>query len=98
MSDVIKSDSILDRIAGHRSLLEETRGTWPAKRRLAGAVRDLTDCICATGANEDELLAAAQQIEAQAHRFAAQPRMVNPPGAAEMVPVSDQREHLDRPS
>ncbi len=85
MADVSKSDSILDRIAEHRSLLEEAPGTWPAKRRLAAAVRELTDCICATDANEDELLAAAQQIEAQAHRFAAQPRMVNPPGVAEMA-------------
>ena len=80
-----ETNSILDRIAEQRARLAEAPGTWPAKRRLAAAIRDLMDCICATDANEEELLAAAEQIEAGARRFAAQPRMLNPPGVAEMA-------------
>lgn len=80
-----ETNSILQRIAEHRALIGEAPGTWPAKRRLAAAIRELMDCICATDANEEELLAAAEQIEAGARRFAAQPRMVNPPGVAEMA-------------
>jgi acyl-coenzyme A thioesterase PaaI-like protein len=82
---VSETNSILQRIAEHRALTGEAPGTWPAKRRLAAAIRELMDCICATDANEEELLAAAEQIEAGARRFAAQPRMVNPPGVAEMA-------------
>jgi len=82
---VSESNSILDRIAEHRALIAEAPGTWPAKRRLAAAIRELMDCICATDADEAELLASAEQIEAGARRFAAQPRMVNPPGVAEMA-------------
>jgi acyl-coenzyme A thioesterase PaaI-like protein len=83
--NVSESNSILRRIAEHRALMEDAPGTWPAKRRLAAAIRELMDCICATDANEEELLAAAEQIEAGARRFAAQPRMLHPPGVAEMA-------------
>ena len=76
---------MLDRMAERRALVEEAPGTWPAKRRLAATIRGLMDCICATDANEEELLAAADQIEACAQRFASQPRMLNPPGVAEMA-------------
>ena len=78
-------ESIRERIAQHRARMEEVPGTWPAKRRLAAALRDLHDCICATDANEEELLATARQIESSARRFAVQPRMENPPGVAEMA-------------
>jgi acyl-coenzyme A thioesterase PaaI-like protein len=77
-------ESILERIAQNRARGDESPGTWPAKRRLAAALRDLLDCLCATDAAEEELLAAAREIEASARRFAAQPRMENPPGVAEM--------------
>lgn len=80
-----ESESIIERIAQHRAEQGEAPGTWPAKRRLAGALRELTDCLCATDAAEEELLAAAEQVEAAARRFVAQPRMLNPPGVAEMA-------------
>jgi acyl-coenzyme A thioesterase PaaI-like protein len=82
---VSEADTIVSRIAEHRAQMEEAPGTWPAKRRLAAAVRELMDCICATDADEGELLGAAEEIEARARRFSAQPRMVNPPGVAEMA-------------
>jgi acyl-coenzyme A thioesterase PaaI-like protein len=80
-----ESNSILHRIAEHRAQMDEAPGTWPAKRRLAAAIRDLMDCICATDADEEELASAASQIEASARRFVAQPKMLDPPGVAEMA-------------
>jgi len=82
---VSESKSILNRMAEHRALMNEAPGTWPAKRRLATAIRELMDCICATDASEEELVDAAEHIEARARRFASQPRMLNPPGVAEMA-------------
>jgi len=52
---------------------------------LAAAIRELMDCICTTDAVEEELASATSQIEASARRFAAQPRMLDPPGVAEMA-------------
>jgi len=82
---VSESNSILDHIAEHRALTKEAGGTWPAKRRLAAAIRELMDCICATDASDEELADATEHIEARARRFATQPRMLNPPGVAEMA-------------
>ena len=62
---------------------EVAPGSLPAKRKLAGAIRELMDCLCSTDAPEQELLAIADQVEASARRFAHQPRMQNPPGVAE---------------
>ena len=75
---------------------EEAPGTWPAKRRLAATIRELMDCICATDASEKELLAAADQIEACAHRFSTQPKMLNPPGVAEMALAGGMETFHDR--
>ena len=80
-----ESASILNRIAEHRAQIAQAPGTWPAKRRLAASLRKLLDCLCATDADETEILAVAEQIEQSASRFAAQPRMANPPGVAEMA-------------
>ena len=78
-------DSILERIARFREDSLEAPGTWPAKRDLAAALRELLDCVAATDASEDELLGAAHDIRTTAQRFAAQPRMKEPPGVAEMA-------------
>jgi hypothetical protein len=77
--------SILDRIARFRSDGIEVSGTWPAKRELAAALRELLDCVCATDASEDELRRTADEIRATARRFAAQPVVVEPKGVAEMA-------------
>lgn len=77
--------SILERIARFREDALAASGTWPAKRRLAAALRGLLDCVCATDASQDELLEAAKEIRATAQRFASQPRMVEPAGVAEMA-------------
>lgn len=77
--------SILERIARFREDALAANGTWPAKRRLAAALRGLLDCVCATDASQDELLEAAKEIRATAQRFASQPRMVEPAGVAEMA-------------
>jgi hypothetical protein len=80
-----ESESMMERLVQQRALRDEAPGTWPAKRRLAAALRDLLDCMCATDADEEELLAATRQIVAGAARFAAQPRMQDPPGVAELA-------------
>jgi hypothetical protein len=77
--------SILERIARFRADSLEASGTWPAKRDLAAALRDLLDCVCATDASEGELLKTAEEIRTTARRFAAQPPIVEPAGVAEMA-------------
>jgi len=66
------SDPMHERIARARARLEREPGTWPAKRRLAAALRRLLDALTATAASEDELLALAEHVDAAATRFAAQ--------------------------
>jgi acyl-coenzyme A thioesterase PaaI-like protein len=85
--------TILDRIARFRAASLEAPGTWPAKRRLAGAVRELLDCICATDADESELLRTAAQLEQTARRFATQPPLKDRPGVAEMALASMETFH-----
>lgn len=77
--------TIAERIARFRADTLEATGTWPAKRELAAALRELLDCVCATDASEAELLRAAEEIRARARRFASQPRMTDPAGVAEMA-------------
>ena len=89
-------DETIDRIAHYREQLEQAPGTWPAKRALAAAVRDLMDCLCATDAPEDELLAIAAQVQQSAERFRDQPRMVDPPGVAEGSLAGGMEMFMDR--
>jgi acyl-coenzyme A thioesterase PaaI-like protein len=89
-------DSILDRIHEMRSVLDEAPGTWPAKRELADAVRELMHCIAATDAPEAELLAIAEQVRTSAKRFSGQPIMQNPPGVAEMSLAGGMEVFRDR--
>lgn len=91
-----QSDSIADRIAKERASRESAPGTWPAKRRLAAAVRDLMDCMCATDASEPQLLDAARQIEACALNFSSEPRMTDPPGVAESALSGGMETFFDR--
>jgi hypothetical protein len=77
--------NIAERIARFRTDTLEASGTWPAKRELAAALRELLDCVCATDASEAELQRAADEIRATAHHFASQPRMIDPAGVAEMA-------------
>ncbi len=89
-------DETIQRIATYREQLEQAPGTWPAKRILAASVRTLMDCLCATDAPEEELLAIAAQVEASAERFRDQPRMINPPGVAEGSLAGGMEIFMDR--
>lgn len=89
-------DETIQRIATYREQLEQAPGTWPAKRVLAASVRTLMDCLCATDAPEEELLAIAAQVEASAERFRDQPRMINPPGVAEGSLAGGMEIFMDR--
>ena len=89
-------DETIQRIATYREQLEQAPGTWPAKRILAASVRTLMDCLCATDAPEEELLAIAAQVEASAERFRDQPRMVDPPGVAEGSLAGGMEIFMDR--
>ncbi len=89
-------DPIIDRIRGYREQLAKAPGTWPAKRELAAAIRDLMDCLCATDASESELRAIAGQVRASANRFGGQPRMTEPPGVAEGSLAGGMEMFMDR--
>ncbi len=89
-------DRIAAQIADYREKLETVPSNWAAKRKLASAVRELMDCLCATDAAEDELLAIAHQVEESARRFANQPRMLNPPGVAEGSLLGGMESFMDR--
>ena len=54
-------------------------GTWPAKRRLASALRSLIHVMFPTGASESEILEAADWAEQCAERFAAAPAAEDDP-------------------
>lgn len=89
-------DSIIQRIQGYRAQLARAPGTWPAKRELSAAIRELMDCLCATDASEEELLGIAEQVRASARRFSGQPRMSNPPGVAEGSLAGGMEMFMDR--
>ena len=89
-------DDSIDRIANYREQLEQAPGTWPAKRLLADSVRQLMDCLCATDAPEEELLAIAAQVQQSAERFQVQPRMTNLPGVAEGSLAGGMEMFMDR--
>ncbi len=91
-----ESESVLDRIREEREKLEADPGTWPAKRRLAEAVRELTHNLCSTDASEQELLAIAEIVKQTAQRFADQPIMKNRPGVAEMSLAGGMEVFRDR--
>ena len=85
MTELEADASILERIARFRADSLQASGTWPAKRELAAALRELLDCVCATDASEAELRKAAREIRESARLFASQPRMTEWPGVAEMA-------------
>jgi len=91
-----KDDSILRRVRRRRELLDAAPGTWPAKRELAAAVRELMDCLSATDAPEEELLSIAQQVRQSAERFRGQPEMKNRPGVAEASLAGGMEIFIDR--
>jgi hypothetical protein len=93
---VSESDDSINRIASYREQLEQAPGTWPAKRVLADSVRQLMDCLCATDAPEEELLAIAAQVQKSAERFQVQPRMTNLPGVAEGSLAGGMEMFMDR--
>lgn len=89
-------DETIGRIATYREQLEEAPGTWAAKRTLAASIRQLMDCLCATDAPEEELLAIAEQVRESAERFQSQPRMVDLPGVAEGSLAGGMEMFMDR--
>jgi len=88
--------SILELIREARAQQDQMPGTWPAKRELANAIRELNHCLAATDAPEDELLAIAAAVRTAARRFTGQPEMENPPGVAEMSLSSGMEVFRDR--
>ncbi|MDG2335595.1 MAG: PaaI family thioesterase [Myxococcota bacterium] len=91
-----ETDETIERIASYRDQLEKAPGTWPAKRELARSVRQLMDCLCATDAPEEELLAIADQVRVSAERFQNQPRMTELPGVAEGSLAGGMEMFMDR--
>lgn len=89
-------DPISERISEYREQLARAPGTWPAKRELATAIRELMDCLCATDASESELRAIAAQVRISASRFGGQPRMTEPPGVAEGSLAGGMEMFMDR--
>ena len=89
-------DPIIERIRAYREQLAKAPGTWPAKRELAAAIRELMDCLCATDASESELRTIAAQVRTSASRFGGQPRMTEPPGVAEGSLAGGMEMFMDR--
>lgn len=86
----------MDQIRLAREKYAEAPGTWPAKRELADAIRELMHNLAATDAPEEELLSIAEQVRTSARRFAVQPVMDNPPGVAEMSLAAGMEVFRDR--
>ena len=91
-----ESNRMLKRSSEYHAKRGQAPGTWPAKRGLATAVRELMDCLCATDAPDTELRSIAQQVRDSARRFSDQPRMLNPPGVAEGALAGGMEMFMDR--
>lgn len=91
-----EKDPVFARIQDYREKLEHAPGTWPAKRTLASAVRELMEYLCATDAPEEELLSIAEQVRESARRFASQPEMTDLPGVAEGSLAGGMEMFMDR--
>lgn len=96
MSEVEDQSEVLELIREAREQLDEAPGTWPAKRELADAVRELMACLAETDAPEGELLGIAEQVRTAARRFSGQPEMDDPPGVAEMSLAAGMEVFRDR--
>jgi len=77
--------ALAKRIEAARSEGAEISSQWQAKRELATSMRLLLDCLSATDAPEQDLLASAAEIAAMAARYADKPIMKDPPGVAEVA-------------
>jgi len=77
--------ALSERIRAARSGEAEIPPKWQAKRALAGSLRHLLDCLCATDASEEDLRASAKEISAMAVRYAGKPIMKDLPGVAEVA-------------
>ncbi len=71
-------------------------GTWPAKRRLASALRSLIHEMCATGAPEAEILEVAEWAQQSAERFAAAPPAEEDPKESGGPNLGGMHDFLDR--
>ncbi len=96
MSEATSGNDVLALMREARAQLENAPGTWPAKRELAEAIRELTACLAETDAPEGELLAIAEQVRTAARRFSGQPEMIDPPGVAEMSLAGGMEVFRDR--
>jgi len=96
VSQAEEESEVLGLIRRAREQLDEAPGTWPAKRELAEAIRELTACLSETDAPEEELLGIAKQVRAAAQRFSGQPEMDDPPGVAEMSLAAGMEVFRDR--
>ena len=71
-------------------------GTWPAKRRLASALRALIHEMCRTGADENEILRAADWAEQCSERFATAEPAPDDPTLSGGPPLGGMHDFLDR--
>jgi hypothetical protein len=94
--DDIPENEVVQLIRSAAKKLEDAPGTWPAKRELADAIRELMACLAETDAPADELLAIADQVRNAARRFSGQPEMEDPPGVAEMSLAAGMEVFRDR--
>ncbi len=94
--DSNENESIIEHIQRYRDELVRAPGTWPAKRELAAAIRELMECLCETDAPEADLLEIAAQVRTSARRFSGQPRMTDPPGVAEGSLAAGMHMFMDR--
>ena len=94
--DSKQKESIIEHIQRYRAELIQAPGTWPAKRELASAIRELMECLCETDAPEADLLEIAEQVRNSARQFSGQPRMTDPPGVAEGSLAAGMHMFMDR--
>jgi len=71
-------------------------GTWPAKRRLASALRSLIHEMCATGAPKAEILEVAEWAQQSAERFAAASPTEDDPNTSAGPILGGMHDFLDR--
>ncbi len=71
------------------STMQEAKGAWAERRRLAKAMRAVIDRLVVSDAPEDELRRAADALERYAERLATHPQRLVPAGFAETANSGD---------
>lgn len=93
MSD---SDSVEQPRVDRATAIEQAGGTWPAKRELASALRELLDSLCGSGASDEEIRSAAAEVRSLTRPLADAPPLDEPSENPAAPHLGGMHDYMDR--